>query len=76
MCPPDTILHKPIVISSRQQFLKFEIHNSNLTTHYAYQLPLQPEDSSHKVWLFYMVDSGIGQGLTSHFHARNNLPEA
>ena len=24
---------------------------------------------------FYMVDSGIGQGLTSHCHAQNNLPE-
>ena len=22
-----------------------------------------------------MVDSGVGQGLTSHCHARNNLPE-
>ena len=30
-----------------------------LTTYYAY----------------HMVDSGIGQDLTSHFHARNNLLE-
>ena len=55
--------------SGCQQFLKSEIHNSNLMTYYAYQLFLQPWDSSHK------VDSGIGQGLTSHCHAQSNLPE-
>ena len=64
MHPPDTILCKPIVISSCQQFLKSEIHNSNLTTHYAYQLFSQPWDSSHKFWIFHMVDFGICHGLT------------
>ena len=53
------ILCKPIVTNSCQQFIKSEIHNSNLTTYYAYS----------------MVDSGSGQGLTSHYHAQNNLPE-
>ena len=71
----NTILCKPIVTNSCQQFLKSKIHNSNLTTYYAYQLFLQPWDFSHKVWIFHMVDSGIGQGLTSHCHARSNLPE-
>ena len=67
MCPPDTILCKPIMISSCQQFLKSEIHNSNLRTHYAYQLFSQPWDSSHKVWLFHMVYSDICHGLTLIF---------
>ena len=64
MHPPDTISCKPIVISSCQQFLKSKIHNSNLTTHYAYKLFSHPWDSSHKVWLFHMVYFGIFHGLT------------
>ena len=64
MRAPDTILGKPIVISSCQQFIKSETHNSNLTTHHAYKLFSQPWDSSHKVWLFHMVDFGLFHGLT------------
>ena len=67
MRPPDTILCKPIVISSCQQFLKLEIYKSKLTTHSAYKLFSQPRDSSHEVWLFHMVDSGICHGLTLIF---------
>ena len=66
MRPPDTILCKPIVISSCQQFLKSEIYKFKFTTHYAYKLLSQPWDSSHEVWLFHMVDSGLCHGLT-HF---------
>ena len=64
MRPPDTILCKPIVISSCQQFLKSEIHKFKFTTHYAYKLLSQWWDSSHEVWLFHMVDSGLCHGLT------------
>ena len=65
MHPPDTILCKPIVISSCQQFLKSEIYKFKLTTHSAYKLFSQPWES-HEVWLFDMVDSGLCHGLT-HF---------
>ena len=35
---PNTSLCKPIVTSSCQQFLKFEIHNSNLTSSFTWQI--------------------------------------
>ena len=63
---PDTILCKPIVISSCQQFLKSKIHKIKFTTHYAYKLLSQPWDSSHKFWIFHMVDSILFHGLI-HF---------
>ena len=66
MRPPDTVLCKPIVISSCQQFLKSEIYNFKLTIHSAYKLCSQPWDSSHEVWFFHMVYSGLCHGLT-HF---------
>ena len=62
--PPDTILCKPIVISSYQQFLKSEIYKFKLTTHSTYKLFSQPWDSSHEVWLFHMVDFSLCHGLT------------
>ena len=64
MHPPNTILCKPIVISSCQQFLKSEIYNFKLTTHSAYKLFSQPGDSSHEVWLFHMVNFSLCHGLT------------
>ena len=64
MHPPNTISCKPIVISCCQQFLKSKIHKFKFTTHYAYKLLSQPWDSSHEVWLFHMVDSGLCHGLT------------
>ena len=56
-------LCKPIVFSSCQQFLKFEIYKFKLTTHSAYIIFSQPWES-HEVWLFHMVDSGLCHGLT------------
>ena len=35
---PNTISCKPIVTSSCQQFLKFEIHNSNLSSSFTWQI--------------------------------------
>ena len=66
MCPLDTILCKPIVISSCQQFLKSEIYNFKLTIHLAYKLCSEPWDSSQEVWLFHIVYSGLCHGIT-HF---------
>ena len=63
MCTLGTILCKPIVISSCQQFLKSEIYKFKLTTLSAYKLFSQPWDSSHEVWLFHMVYFGLCHGL-------------
>ena len=42
MRPPDTIVCKPIMISSCQQFLKSKIYKFKLTTHSTYKLFSQP----------------------------------
>ena len=62
--PPETILCKPIMISSCQQFLKYEIYKFKLTIHSAYKLFSQPWES-HEVWLFHMVYSSLCHGLTN-----------